>query len=252
MPSKFKIQISNPCHEDWGRMQAHTNGKFCGSCQKPVIDFTCFSDQELQDWFIKNEEKSCGRFKPEQLDRLIIAKENYTLSKFKPSLIAASLLAFLSFPKLSDAKVIEPPYSQTELYPNNTSYEKQAVILTDTLKIIKGRIIDKDDKQSLPSVSVMVNQRLAFASTDEKGNFEIKLPSDFDDKNCTLTITYIGYKPLYSTVNLSTNKRLNLELCASNEMMGDVVITRAPFWKRIYYKMRNQLRDINPFYAKKN
>jgi len=252
MPSKFKIQISNPCQEQWELMLPHANGKFCGSCQKSVVDFTDFSDRDLQEWFIKNQGNSCGRLKPEQLDRLISAKDNYTLSRFKPSLIAASLLAFLSFPKLSDAKVIKPPFSQTERYPNNISYEKQAVILTDTLKTIKGRVIDKDDKQALVSASVMVNRRLAFASTDEKGNFEIKLPSDFDDQNCTLTITYIGYKPLYSTVNLSNNKSLNLELCASSEIMGDIVITRAPFWNRVYYKMRNQLRDINPLYTRKN
>jgi hypothetical protein len=97
----------------------------------------------------------------------------------------------------------------------------------------------------------MVNKRLAFASTDQKGYFEIKLPSDFKDKNCTLTITYIGYKPLYSSVGLSNNQSLNLELCASGEIMGDVVVSRAPFWKRVYFKMRNQLRGVNPFYTNK-
>jgi len=252
MSSSFKIQIANPCKEQWELMQPHANGKFCGSCQKSVIDFTNFTDAELKRWFSENKGKNCGRLKPEQLDRLISAKDNYTLSRFKPSLIAASLLAFLSFPKLSDAKVIKPPFSQTERYHSSTAFEKKTEILADTLKTIKGRVIDKDDKQPLPSVSVMVNQRLAFASTDEKGNFEIKLPSDFDDKNCTLTITYIGYKPLYSTINLSTNKTLNLELCISSEIMGDIVITRAPFWKRVYYKTRDQLRDINPLYTRKN
>lgn len=251
MPSKFKIQISNPCHEEWAAMQADSNGKFCGPCQKSVVDFTHFTDAALKQWFNQNQGESCGRFKPEQLDRLIRVKENYKLNRFKPNLIAASLLAFLSVPKLSDAKVIKTPFNQTDRYRKNTSFEKKIEILGDTLKTIKGRVIDKDDKQPLPSVSVMVNNRLAFASTDQKGNFEIKLPANFEDENCILTVSYIGYKPLNSLVDLADNKNLNLELCLSGEIMGDIVVTRTPFWKKVYFKMRNLLQDINPFYTNK-
>jgi hypothetical protein len=110
MPSKFKIQISNPRQEAWAVMQTDANGKFCGSCQKSVVDSTHFSDRDLYDWFIKKQGKSCGRLKPEQLDRLINVKENYALNRFKPSLIVASLLAFLSFPKFGDAKVIKSSF----------------------------------------------------------------------------------------------------------------------------------------------
>ena len=251
MSTNFKIQISNPCHEEWSEMIDNNTGKFCNSCQKSVVDFTNFSDRELRSWFTENQGKSCGKFKPEQLDRLISVKENYRLNRFKPNLIAASLLAFLSVPKLSDAKVVRTPFTQTDRYRKNTSFEKKIEILGDTLKTIKGRVVDKDDKQPLPSVSVMVNNRVAFASTDQKGNFEIKLPSDFNAKNCTLTITYIGYKRLNSFVDLADNKNLNLELCLSGEIMGDVVVTRMPFWKKVYFKMRNQLKDINPFYTNK-
>jgi hypothetical protein len=52
-------------------------------------------------------------------------------------------------------------------------------------------------------------------------------------------------------VDLADNKNLNLELCLSDEIMGDVVVTRMPFWKKVYFKMRNQLQDINPFYTNK-
>ncbi|WP_025143121.1 carboxypeptidase-like regulatory domain-containing protein [Pedobacter jeongneungensis] len=235
-------------------MQPNANGKFCGSCQKSVIDFTNFTDAELKRWFSENKGKSCGRLKPEQLDRLISAKDNYSLSRFKPSLIAASLLAFLSFPKLSDAKVIKTPFNQTDRYHSSTAFEKKTEILADTLKTIKGRVIDKDDKQPLPSVSVMVNQRLAFASTDEKGNFEIKLPANFDDESCVLTISYIGYKTLNSKVNLAKGGQLNLELCMSEYVLGgpEVVVIRHSLWRRILYKAKNQLKDINPFYTKRN
>jgi hypothetical protein len=78
MPSKFKIQISNPCHEEWEGMQSLADGKFCHSCQKSVIDFTYFTDSELKRWFNENRGNSCGR--AELLDcRLKTA--NYQLKK---------------------------------------------------------------------------------------------------------------------------------------------------------------------------
>jgi hypothetical protein len=252
MSSNFKIQISSPCHEKWGEMIDNNTGKFCNLCQKSVVDFTHFSDRDLYDWFIKNQNKSCGRLKPDQLDRLINVKENYTLNRFKPSLIAASLLAFLSFPKFSAAKAIKTPINQTDRYHSNTSFEKKTEVLADTLKTIKGRVIDKDDKQPLPSVSVTVNQRLAFASTDQKGNFEIKLPANFEDKNCVLTVSYIGYKTLNSKVDLAKDGQLNLELCISGDILGgaEIVVVRHSLWRMILYKAKNQLKDINPFYKK--
>jgi len=51
MPSKFKIQISKPCHEEWEGMQTNLNGKFCGSCQKSITDFTYFTDAALKHVF---------------------------------------------------------------------------------------------------------------------------------------------------------------------------------------------------------
>ncbi|MGN7987038.1 carboxypeptidase-like regulatory domain-containing protein [Pedobacter sp. 22226] len=251
MPSKFKIQISNPCHEDWGRMQAHTNGKFCGSCQKPVVDFTRFSDQELQDWFIKNQGKSCGRFKPEQLDRLIIAKENYTLSKFKPSLIAASLLAFLSFPKLSKGETIKPSMVQTARTITNFDEKFWDEKLSDSLRVIKGKITEKD-KTAMPGVSVRILGENYGVITNTAGEFSLSYTIQNEDKFKELNISFLGYenkavkfKPDDAYLQIVLN-----ESCTT--LTGDVVVTRASSWKRILYKVKNQLRDINPFFTKRN
>ena len=39
------IRIPEPCHEDWNKMTPDTNGKFCGSCQKSVFDFSNKTDK---------------------------------------------------------------------------------------------------------------------------------------------------------------------------------------------------------------
>jgi len=191
MPAKFKIQISNPCQEKWGNMQPGTNGKFCSSCQKSVVDFTHFTDAELKRWFNENKGNSCGRFKPEQLDRLIQGKPNYTFNKFKPGLAAASLLAFLSVPKLVNANSAKAPYTQTEGQKAKSFLTAAGEVLPDTLRTIKGHVVDKDDKQPVVGANVSVNNKLALAYTDIKGNFEIRLPANFSGQNCDLTVSWL-------------------------------------------------------------
>lgn len=65
---KIQIAIENPCHEDWNNMAPETQGRFCHSCEKIVIDFSQMSDSEILQFFNKPKtEKICGRFKSEQL-----------------------------------------------------------------------------------------------------------------------------------------------------------------------------------------
>ncbi|MCF8321513.1 MAG: hypothetical protein K9I26_00035 [Flavobacterium sp.] len=73
METKFKIIIPKPCHEDWNNMTTEETSRFCSVCSKSVIDFTHKSNEEIQDFFIKNQEqKVCGRFKNEQVDKFDI------------------------------------------------------------------------------------------------------------------------------------------------------------------------------------
>ncbi|MFY7839164.1 MAG: hypothetical protein ACOVP7_02760, partial [Lacibacter sp.] len=47
----FQINIAEPCHENWNKMSPVEQGRFCGSCQKNVIDFTTKSDEEIITFF---------------------------------------------------------------------------------------------------------------------------------------------------------------------------------------------------------
>lgn len=73
MERKHKITIPEPCHENWGKMKPNENGRFCLSCSKTVVDFTSMLPDEIQHFFIQNQnEKICGRFRKSQLDTIII------------------------------------------------------------------------------------------------------------------------------------------------------------------------------------
>jgi hypothetical protein len=74
---KMRISIENPCHEDWQTMTPETQGRFCGACEKTVVDFTTMSDAEILHYFSKpSVEKTCGRFRVEQLSESGTSKPN--------------------------------------------------------------------------------------------------------------------------------------------------------------------------------
>jgi hypothetical protein len=73
MNKKHKITIPKPCHENWDQMTPNENGRFCLSCSKTVIDFTDMLSEDIQQFFIQNNnQKVCGRFRKSQLDSITI------------------------------------------------------------------------------------------------------------------------------------------------------------------------------------
>ncbi|MFV8353082.1 energy transducer TonB [Flavobacterium sp. XS2P14] len=73
MERKYKIAIPEPCQEDWNKMTPNDQGRFCMSCAKTVIDFTAMLPEEVQHFFIQNQNQNiCGRMKKSQLDSLTI------------------------------------------------------------------------------------------------------------------------------------------------------------------------------------
>jgi hypothetical protein len=68
----MKIEIENPCRENWNRMTPDHEGAFCLSCQKNVIDFSKKTLEEIKDFFkgLSSPENVCGRFREKQLDGL--------------------------------------------------------------------------------------------------------------------------------------------------------------------------------------
>jgi hypothetical protein len=82
MNIKQKITIPEPCNENWDKMTPKENGRFCMSCSKTVVDFTSMLPEEVQHFFIQNQNKKiCGRFQNEQLESLIIQIPSQVLYK---------------------------------------------------------------------------------------------------------------------------------------------------------------------------
>ena len=74
MDKSIRVQVKEPCHENWQNMTANEKGRFCGSCQKTVVDFTLMNDRQILDHLSKASGSTCGRFANDQLDRELKAQ----------------------------------------------------------------------------------------------------------------------------------------------------------------------------------
>jgi hypothetical protein len=94
----LKISIPTPCHEDWEAMIPNEKGRHCNSCIKTVVDFTNMSDEEVKYFFLnKKEDKVCGRFRNDQLQRITIELPKnifYAPLPFWKKFLAACLIVF--------------------------------------------------------------------------------------------------------------------------------------------------------------
>ena len=61
-----KISIPQPCNQEWSKMSASKNGKYCDECKLTVVDFTKMSDEEIQSYLI-GKSYVCGRFNCSQI-----------------------------------------------------------------------------------------------------------------------------------------------------------------------------------------
>lgn len=66
--SDYKIVVPKPCSQHWDKMTPTGEGKYCGACQKIVVDFSTMTAEQIQTYFLENQgKKTCGHFKTIQL-----------------------------------------------------------------------------------------------------------------------------------------------------------------------------------------
>lgn len=65
----MKLQIKEPCHEDWNQMKIGIHSRHCKACEKSVIDFTQQSRAEIIAYLLDNKGQNvCGRMTADQFD----------------------------------------------------------------------------------------------------------------------------------------------------------------------------------------
>lgn len=77
------IQIKNPCDANWQEMTHADSGKYCGACEKVVVDFSKMNDLQIKQYFTDYAtQKTCGRFLDSQLERPLVVPSVTPFNKF--------------------------------------------------------------------------------------------------------------------------------------------------------------------------
>ncbi len=149
----IQISIPQPCHEDWNKMTPQEQGRFCDSCQKCVVDFTGFTDEQLYKYFAEHRiEKVCGRFQNWQLKR-VVALPPEPCSRFYRWVISLGLVVFL-----------------TKMFSSEA-------VAQESTEIISGRVTNMKNK-SLANVQIKIynDEHTVNIHSDVNGNFSSILP----------------------------------------------------------------------------
>jgi hypothetical protein len=216
MSKAVQLQIPEPCHENWQNMTSRDQGRFCGSCQKTVVDFSVMSDKEILDYISNASQHMCGRFSNDQLNREIKVTENKR--RFSWAYVWNFLLAtFLITESYAQGKPVvkkkpvttkkpvnrnKPNIQPGDLYPMMGAV---AVIEPDVLPMpreISGAVLDKNINEPVAGASIWLKGSTKGTVADTNGVFHLKVEKG---DSVTLEITAIGYEPETMVVDSKTN-----------------------------------------------
>lgn len=235
MKKHFALTVPKPCHENWNTFTPTQKGKFCGACQKEVIDFTNWTDDEIKHYFKSSTTSTCGRFKQPQLK--IYQTET-------PAKVHSACAAFIAFLMLL---VNEPAQAQTATTtPQEQIDEEKKVGLklkVPTVLTIKGLVIDEVDSLGIPGVNIVRKGFAAETVTDANGKFEITIHNP--QINEALVISFIGYKTTEIGVSpYQQNQNLRIVMNHDLQVLGAIVVGGAVSVRRysprgLWWKLKN-------------
>jgi len=256
MSKNIQLSIPTPCHEEWDKMTLVDKGKFCGSCQKKVVDFSVMSDGQIAQFFKKPSTGSvCGRFMTDQLDREIeIPKKRIPWVKYFFSiLLPAFFMTKASSQKLL-GKVAALPNRDTMRVNVNEELRTLGMILPKEIKPVMGDTICQAEKVIIKKDKIegsVVNERgepIPFASisssvpgkgiaADSTGLFEFSkklLGNDF-----TILVSSVGYesKTILLTNNLFDESTNVVIVLKEVELLGEVKVKSEVFTKGLVCKV---------------
>lgn len=217
MKKKILLTIPEPCHEDWQQMTPLERGRFCGACQKTVVDFSSMRDGELIRFFQKQQAGVCGRFQAHQLDRTIYKpKAPWPFVKY---FFQATLPAFLLSLKATSQ---ERTVGKIAVCQNETI--GAAALIKDgadsTLHIrATGKVVDENGV-GIPYASITLEKSLTGTLCDSNGKFEVSGTLFFEKP---IVVSAVGYASKTMMLEKGNDTTIVLNLNAE-ALLGEVAV----------------------------
>jgi hypothetical protein len=210
----MKVNLPEPCHEDWNKMDSQEKGRFCGSCQKLVIDFSVMSDTEIINYFKEyKSQNTCGHFKKSQVDRKLKEQETPRRKLFLKELAAA---CFAFFVASTDAKAQATgaiAFTDEEIAEIKQQREERKAIENQGKEVaINGKIVNGKEVLSNAIISIKGTEHTTVSL--ENGLFSIHIPNEVaqNQEFITLVVEYgdLGSKEVEVTTS-PTNQFIEID-----------------------------------------
>ncbi|WP_343320843.1 hypothetical protein [Sphingobacterium multivorum] len=241
---KIILQVKDSCSADWDKMTPQEQGRFCGQCEKMVVDFSQMDDQEIVDQIKKAGRGLCGRFYEDQLMRELDIPFSFSKNPIWqgrwPGIAAGLLLVgSLSFHAAQAQNKLtgEVVVVQTKTENDQIKQQRQVSSSTndnstlkgspDSTKVsIKGKVVCAGGDVSMMGTEVSLgNYR---TQVDENGNFQLWVPQALFRVDQELRAQMLGYKtiviPIKKGSKMPLDKPIKMEV--KPMIMGKIAVAR--------------------------
>lgn len=216
------LTVPEPCGENFNTMTPIKGGKFCGSCEKTIVDFRTMSDGQILNFYKNSNGKICGVFDEVQLNRAMPFP-----MEIKPNRnwkAVAALAAGLMFSgglsgQNTSAKVEKPTVIEQQIVKGEVVNEKEE----QPNSVLKGRVLDGEE--GLIGANVLIKGTSIGTTTDIDGNFELVIPHTLTDFE--VEVEYLGFETqtlLFNDKYPLPNKSIAIQLSPTHPMMGEMIM----------------------------
>lgn len=221
----IELSIPTPCSQNWDEMTVNEKGHFCENCNKSVVDFTNYNDQQLVDFFKKSTGNICGQFRDSQLEKKIYTVE-LTQNRFFPQFLISAILAIgLGNNAYAKGKHIDPIVSN--VVTNREKKEgKNNSIADDNTHSVIGEVTDLFTKEEIPGVKITIEGSDIATTTNMLGLFQLVIPDHLPADKIRLIVSSPGYisKTLsYATRNFPSRAIIELQKEEMHQFSGKII-----------------------------
>ncbi len=217
------LTIPEPCSENFNAMTPVKGGKFCGSCEKTIVDFRTMNDYQILHFYKQNKGKICGVFNNQQLNRAMpFPMEAEPTRNWKAVAVLATGLLFGGG---LVAQTTTPTVEKIAVVAQQITEKQQEKETTPPNKVIKGFVKNKEYQEGLVGVNIMIEGTNINTITDINGFFEMAIPSNL--KEIELTVAYVGFETqtlLFNEKYPIPTKEIEIELASNHFEMDQMIM----------------------------
>ncbi|MEO6979683.1 MAG: carboxypeptidase-like regulatory domain-containing protein [Mucilaginibacter sp.] len=238
-----RLNIPQPCGQDWSQMTATESGRHCESCAKTVVDFTRMSNDEVI-CYLSTNRHVCARIGAQQMTSInmqLVSRQSQNKGGWAKWVMVASLFVATAYNRANAQNATHA----TEQTVNDNAQAQSSplgkVYFPDSAnyQVITGRVTDNNNVP-LPGAAIKVSGANTGTQTDVEGNFRLQIPTSTK----SIKVSFLGFESTIIEIR-KADKVLKVRLKENSAMLGGMGVTRQTLLKRLYARfIQNSVRGM--------